>query len=406
MVEEPFLPEEEYRTRLAKAREKMAESGYDALLVSKPENIYYLTGLDHQGFFAYHVLVVPLKGPLCLIARAMERRTIEDQVPKAYFIGYPDSADPARVTCEALIDFGLASGRLGIEKASLCFPPQTYEAVVHGMPDVEWTDASGLVDDLRLVKSPREIEFVRRAAAVSDAMMRAALETAAPGVNEMHVAAEVHRAMILAGGENPGFSPFIRPTPRLHQEHTTWRDRELREGEGLFLEMAGCVRRYHAPMGRFVYLGKAPAKTRAIMQLCQEAFQATVETIRPGAVAAEVYEAWQNVVDHAGLSHYRRHHCGYLVGLGFPPTWTGGSSVVGLRHDSELVLQPGMAFHLLSWLMGTGRGDYFMSNTAVLTEGGCEVLTRTPARLSLAPAARTSVSSAPARLPDRRKSAR
>ena len=78
--------------------------------------------------------------------------------------------------------------------------------------------------------------------------------------------------------------------------------------------------------------------------------------------------------------HYCRHHCDYVVGLGFPPSWTGGSMVVGLRHDSDLVLRPGMVFHLLSWLIGTGRGDYFLSNTGLLTEDGCEVLTKTARR--------------------------
>lgn len=383
MSQEPFFPEAEFRARLKSVRAQMSAQGYDALMVSKPENIYYLCGLDHQGFFAYHMLIVPAAGPMCLIARAMERRTIEDQVHRAYFIGYPDGSDPARVTCEALEDFGLAAAAIGIEKNSLTFPPAIYEGIVQGMRGVAWADASGLVDDLRLVKSPLELEHVRAAARISDAMMQAALETAAPGVNEMEVAAEVHRAMILAGGEYPGFSPFIRPSPRLNQEHTTWTDRELRAGEALFLEMAGCVRRYHAPMGRLVYLGEAAEGAERIMRLCLEAFEAVVEAIRPGALARDVYQAWQDVVDRAGLTHYRRHHCGYLVGLGFPPTWTGGSSVVGLRYDSDLELKEGMAFHLLSWLMGTGRGDYFMSNTAILTDRGCEVLTKTPAWLSI-----------------------
>ena len=107
--------------------------------------------------------------------------------------------------------------------------------------------------------------------------------------------------------------------------------------------------------------------------VCVEAFQQVVEAIRPGRAAAQVYRAWQDRVDEAGLAHYRRHHCGYLVGIGFPPSWVGGSMVVGLRHDSDLKLQTGMTFHLLSWLMGTGQGDYFVSNAAMLTENGCDV---------------------------------
>ena len=118
-------------------------------------------------------------------------------------------------------------------------------------------------------------------------------------------------------------------------------------------------------------------------QVCLEAFQRVVEAIKPGVTAAQVYQAWQSRVDEAGLAHYRRHHCGYLVGIGFPPSWVGGSMVTGLRGDSALELQVGMTFHLLSWLMSTGQGDYFVSNTALLTELGCEVLTKTPQQVQV-----------------------
>ena len=321
---------------------------------------------------------------MTLVARAMEGITVADQVTGARFVGYADNEDPARVACGILRDEGLAAGRIGVEKHSLFFPPRAYEALLGGAPKAVWVDASRLIDELRLIKSPQEIAYTRQAAAVTDAMMQAAIAAAKAGVNEREVAAEAHRAMILAGGGTPGFGPFIRPTPRLRQEHTTWQDRPLVEGEGLLLEMAGCVNRYHAPAGRFVLIGRRPPGTLEIEQVCIEAFERVVEAICPGVTAANVYRAWQSRVDEAGLAHYRRHHCGYVVGLGFPPSWTGGSMVVGLRHDSDLVLRPGMVFHLLSWLMGTDRGDYFVSNTALLTEQGCEILTKTPRRSQVA----------------------
>jgi Xaa-Pro dipeptidase len=136
-------------------------------------------------------------------------------------------------------------------------------------------------------------------------------------------------------------------------------------------------------MGRLIFIDQVPAGTAEIVDLCLEAFQAVVQAIRPGVKAGDVYQAWQDRVDRAGLSHYRRHHCGYTVGIGFPPSWVGGSSVVGLRADSPLVLQPGMTFHLLSWLMGSGRGDYFVSDTAALTETGCQVLTTVPQQVQV-----------------------
>jgi Xaa-Pro dipeptidase len=375
---ERVFPDEEFAARREKLCVAMAAAALDGLVVSTPENIFYMTGLDHQGFFALHLLIVTSAGEMTLIARAMERITVEDQVSGARFVGYADNEDPARLACAVLRDCGLAGARIGIEKGSLFLPPRVYEALLAGTPRATWLDGSRLVDELRLVKSPREIAYTRQAAAVTDAMLQAAIAAAAPGVNEREVAAETHRAMIRAGGGTPGFGPFIRPTPRLGQEHTTWQDRKLVDGEALLFEMAACVNRYHAPAGRFVFVGRRPPGTRAIEQVCIEAFDRVTGAIRAGATAADVYRAWQGRVDEAGLAHYRRHHWGYVVGLGFPPSWTGGSMVVGLRHDRDLVLRPGMVFHLLSWLIGTGRGDYFVSNTALLTDAGCEILTKTP----------------------------
>lgn len=108
---------------------------------------------------------------------------------------------------------------------------------------------------------------------------------------------------------------------------------------------------------------------------------AVVDTIRPGIPADEVYQAWQRTVDRAGLSHYRRHHCGYSVGIGFPPSWVGSGVPVGLRAGSKLELQSGMVFHVLSWLLRTGQGDSFLSNTVVVTDHGAEVLTKTTQEL-------------------------
>lgn len=376
MTDAPPFPPDELDARLAQVHRQMAARGLDALLVTKPENIFYLTGLNHQGYFAYHGLIVDPERSLTLITRAMERVTIECQVPQVDFVGHGDSEGPASATAEALYARGHSRSRIGIETHSQAFPPALYEGIRRRLPNAGWQDATWIVDELRLVKSPRELDYLRQAARVSDTMMEAAMAAAVVGNSERYVAAETYRAMILAGGEHPGFAPFIRPTPRLNQEHTTWTHRELMADEALFLEMGASVQRYHAPLGRLVHLSGMPPGSLRIREVCLNAFDAVVAALAPGRPASQIYQAWQDVVDAAGLSHYRRHHCGYLVGLAFPPSWTGGSTVVGLRHDSELILQPGMAFHILSWLMGTGQGDYFVSNTVVLNEDGGELLTR------------------------------
>ena len=94
-------------------------------------------------------------------------------------------------------------------------------------------------------------------------------------------------------------------------------------------------------------------------------------------MAGDVYAAWQAVLDRHGLGAYRRHHCGYAVGIGYPPSWSGGGVPVGLRAGSEMKLKSGMVFHLMSWLLRSEHGDSFLSDTIVIGDDASEMLTTT-----------------------------
>jgi len=378
-AEAPYFSRVEFDARLAALREQMAERGLDLCLLSAPENIFYLTGLDHWGYFAPHILIVPAAGEMVLITRAMEEVTIANHVRNARFEGHADGQTAAGQAARILDDFGSPSRRIGIEAWSSGLPHGAAETLRRDRAKAEWIDISGFVDALRMVKSQAEQQFIREAARVSDSATQVAIETIRAGASEREVAAECQRAMTLAGGTFAGQGPFVRSTARLGEEHTTWSDTRFNSGDIVFLELSGCVARYHAPLGRLIHVGRASDGAREMATICHDAFGAALAAMRPGASFRDVYEAWQRVVDKASLAHYRRHHCGYVVGIGVPPSWTGGNKVTGLRHDSDLVVRTGMTFHVLSWLMGTGRGDFFLSNTVLLGENGPEVLTRTPA---------------------------
>ena len=368
-------PREELDARLAAVRERLAAEHLDGIVISVPENIYYLTGLDHWGFFACHLLIVARDGEMVLTCRAMEGITVGNQVRNAVFLGHSDTEDVADHAVRAMRQAGLQGGRIGMEMQSLFLTPRIADAIREKAPGVAWQDASGLVDALRLVKSPLEMDYTRRAARAADAGTLAAIEAIRDGASDYEVAAECQRAMTLAGSEYPGFGPFVRPTSRLGEEHTTWRGDVFHDGDAVFLELAGAYRKYQAPMGRLVYVGHAPQGAEASAKLAIDGMEAICAAIRPGARAGDAYLAWHEVAAAAGLAGYHRHHCGYLVSIGFPPSWTGGSKVVGLAPGSELELEVGMTFHAHSWFTNTDVVDYFISNTVLLGENGAEVLT-------------------------------
>lgn len=407
-----YFSDAEYEQRRQRVRAVMSERGLDACLIASPENIYYLTGLDHMGYFACQLLIFPLKGEPVLVTRAMERATVRDQVPDVVHIGYTDGTQPPPVdvaeaasidnpwsmtagaptrelsrrpslapsaavseTLKALHDHGLSKGILGIDMNSTFLPYSIAEGLIEGTPEADWENLGSLVDNVRIIQSEAERELTRQAAAISDSMLLSAIAAAGTGVNAREIMAAIYDAMFRRGGTYPGFVPLVRSTRNLEHEHGTWDDMALERGDLLFLEMAGCVRRYHAPMGRFVFVGEAPSDAEHINNICQEAMMAAADQIKPGAIAGDVYESWQAVLNSNNLAQYSRHHCGYSVGIGYPPSWSGSGVPVGLRRNSDMQLKEGMVFHLMSWLLRSGLGDAFLSDTIVVTSEGCEFLT-------------------------------
>ena len=376
MHDNPFS-DAELSNRLQAFRSELATRDLDGAVVAAPENVFYLTGLDHWGYFAPHLLIVPLEGAPVLVTRAMEKVSVEKQVRNASFRGHSDSETAADMAARVLRDLGLTGKRLGLESWTAGLS-HGLALALRAQADAQWQDISGILDDQRLVKSHEEQALMRRAAEITDAAAAAAIDALGDGVPETEVAAACIAAMTRAGGSPPAFGPFIRPGARLGEEHTTWGDGRYKKGEPVFLELSGCLSRYHAPLGRLVHIGGISEADAKMAETTRAAFDAVLKALKPGAKARDVYGGWQSVVDDAGLAHYRRHHCGYCVGIGLSPSWTGGNKVTGLRHDSDLPIREGMSFHILSWLMGTGKGDYFISNAVLLAPGGAEVLTRTP----------------------------
>lgn len=377
MNEHAPFPKDELDRRINRVTEALAEQDLDGVVIASPENIYYLTGMDHWGFFAAHVLVVNRDGEMALTCRAMEKITFDNQVRNARFYGHQDHEELSEYVAQAITDLGLSGGRVAIERRSLFLHLHHAEGILEKAKVRVWSDGSGLVDNLRQAKSPLEIEYTRKAAKAVDIGMSACINMICDGATDYEVAAEYMRASTLAGSEPTGFGPFIRPTTRLGEEHTTWRGEIFRNGDAVFLENAASYRKYHAPMGRLVYIGSAPNGAEKSAELAMNGMKAICGALKVGGKAGDAYAAWREVAASAGLADYERHHCGYMVGIGFSPSWTGGSMVTSLFPGSERTLEQGMVFHAHSWFTDTDVVDYFISNTVILTKDGAEVLTAT-----------------------------
>jgi Xaa-Pro dipeptidase len=385
MTHNAFFPDTEYTARLRSVREAMGQKDVDVLLITSPENIYYLTGLNHQGYFAFTMLIFPRDGDAQIVARAHEEVIMAERVKLAEHIGYGEDDDPAMTVVKALKDAQLGSAKIGLEKNHMFFPPGIAEGIQAGLPTANWKDGSDVVDNLRLIKSPLELECTYEAANITNSVMLAAIDLAQAGINEKQVYSTINEVMIREGGDYPGFVPFVRTNEQIPLGHTTFRNRVLQQGDTLFLEFGCCVRRYHAPIVRQLYIGQAPESAVRAEPVALEAFDAVIEEIKPGVLSGDVFQASQRVIEkalgYADKTH--RPHCGYNVGIGFPPSWVGGGVVVGLRPNGAIEVRSGMVFHIIIWIGEPEIGDYALSDTVVVTPSGCDVLTTVPRGLTI-----------------------
>ncbi|MDT7790515.1 MAG: Xaa-Pro dipeptidase [Pseudonocardiales bacterium] len=365
---------DEYRERLDTVRKGMAERGVDIALVSVPENIYYLTGYTTLGYYMYQVLMVPVDDEPLLLTYREERINVERLSWLDRHVDYTVTDDPVQVTVDTVRGLGVAGKTLSIEEGGYFFPIRTYRRLMESLGDVRWVDGTGLVESARLVKSDAELGFIRKAADAAMAGMVEALAEARPGKTENDVAAAVYAATLRHGSEYPGSPPYVISGERSGLPHGTWEGRELRDGDIVFLEFSGCVKRYSAANMRTGFIGTPPPSVTGRATAVIDALETAIATIRPGATSGEVDAAARKAILAHGFGDHT-HETGYSIGVCYPPGWNE-SHIMNLHPGDETVLRPNMVFHLVpSLIVPELNGHVGFSETVVVTETGCEVLT-------------------------------
>jgi Xaa-Pro dipeptidase len=365
----------EYRQRLDRVRAAMRQRGLDALVSHTPENILYLSGYQTPGYYMYQCLVIPLDGEPLLILRRGELGNFRRFSYLEDSLTYVDIENPAEVTARALADRGLGRARIGLELASWFLTPRHHLTLQAALGQANLVDGTGTIDRARLVKSPREVEYIRQAARAAEAGMRAAVDAIRVGVTDNEVSAELHWAMIAAGSEYVALGPFVAAGQRSTIMHGIWGRQRIARGESVLLEIGGCIQRYHAGLMRTVSVGPPSARLARMAGGSEEANRAAVEAVEPGVTAGEVHRACQAAFERAGLLDLRRGtRSGYSIGLAFPPDW-GEGHILSLQEDEPTVLEPGMVFHIPSPVREYGVCGAAFSETVLVTPSGHELLT-------------------------------
>jgi Xaa-Pro aminopeptidase len=371
----------EYEERLAKVRSRMDTSEIDCLIVTHAPSICYLSGYAADTGFVPQALIIPpgaASPHLILRAQYQTAGYVMSCLPRENVHAYPESfiANAENNGFDFIVDLvqGIDPKSVGAEFGGVSW--HTAEKFRRRLNAVRLVDATGIVNWVRLVKSPAEIELQRQAAAISDVAMRAAFNAFSSrtgATREYDVAARVMAALISGTPEFGGDVPhpvFMSGGDLTGSSHIFWTQRPLVDGRHYNVGLSGYRHRYAAPLMRTFCLGEPSSRLRRLHDHIDEGCENALSRLRPGALCGDVAEAFVSTIRKGGYDKSSR--CGYPVGI----DWLEPS--LSLKMGSDDSIPENSVWHLN---LGTWPEDDFgavISETVLVTGDGNELLTSTP----------------------------
>jgi ectoine hydrolase len=352
---------------IGKARAAMEAEDLDGLVAMSPENFAYLAGfiVPSQPVLRWrHAAVVLTRdGRVALYTVDMEAATVRSLAPEVEVSVWEEFAEDAMpVLAELLADLGLGAGRVGLETDYL--PARDMDRLTRLLPEARWLPAHPLFNRLRLVKTPRELELMRRLARITDRSIKEAFEQVHAGDTEMDLAGAVttnlfrlgaddFKWLILASGERSQY-PNVGPTTR-----------ELRRGDIVRLEVFGMMDGYHTGICRTAVVQEAPEEAVTIWSNIAACRDLIFGAIRDGASGAEIYGKVGGRFRAAGWEPMS--FVGHGIGL-----FVHEEPYIGRYGDARL--EAGMVLGTEPVLLVPGRWGFQVKDIVAVTDGGCQVL--------------------------------
>jgi Xaa-Pro aminopeptidase len=353
--------------RLARAGAELHRRRLDALIVSHPANIRYLTGLNASAGACVVTpspctLVVDLRYATAA-AEAVAGSSIQIEVADA-------SIDDGAIA----VIRGLRPPRVGVEGAHLTVA--RFNKLSGALTPTELISTERVIEELRVIKDAEEIERLRHAGRMISAVARQARDWVVSGAAEVEVAACVDAAMRQAGFERPAFDTIVASGPNGCLPHARPTRRRLAEGDGVVLDFGGVYDGYCVDLTRTLLIGEVPAPFRRMFEAVREAQAAAIAAVVPGAAAADIDGAARRVLGAHGLAAAFGHGTGHGLGLEVHEEPRISRTV-----PADERVQAGMVFTIEPGAYIPGLGGVRIEDDVLVVTGGCELLTDVPIEL-------------------------
>lgn len=364
----------EFAERLARLRAAMRERSVDVMLIDDCEALAYFTGYE-TTLNLYRACVVPLNAPPTMVLRALDAEPFRSQAWFDSCVGFADDDDPVEKIAATLQRQQLGSAAIGFDSGSHALTVDCLERLRRSLPQARFVAMPGVPRELRLNKSPAEIDYLRRAAQILDQVMRDVIAAAGVGVTSREVRAMGARRLLELGADpaHLGYVSVARDWSFLHMGPA---EGALRHGDVLHVELVSRYRGYEARLMRCVALGSVDAERERAAEQLIALQDRQLAAMKPGAAARDVDAVLRNGVIAAGLRTDYPNVTGYTLGYYSRVPLRSSDFTRCFAPNAQWRLEPGMVFHMYTSAKGVS-----VSETVLVTETGAERLTRTERQL-------------------------
>lgn len=371
MTDVPFS-QVEYERRQNAVLRAIESQGMDAIAVTAYSHLEYLSGYDGSGgYFAPFPLILAPGHPPTYVVRKYDEDAVRTESCISEVRTYTQEGEQAKAVADVLRGFGVDEGRVGLELGCWNLAPRDVARLESELPNLKVVDATRVVSSVAAVKSDVEIATMRKAMGFTRVAIDTMNASLREGVSEVEVAQAMTSAVMNAGATwMRDFTLLFGPRTALpHGLPTSF---ALQRDQPVFTETGGWANGYAGSICRSAVLGSHPG-AESLHAIAEEALQAAIDAIRPGARTGDVDAACRGVIERWGRPEVFLHRTGYQNGI----MWSDRGNL-SLEPGSEDVLVPGMTFHMPIILFESGQYGVGVSETVLVTDQGCEALSGLP----------------------------
>ncbi|MEJ2007416.1 MAG: Xaa-Pro peptidase family protein [Acidobacteriota bacterium] len=347
-----------YEARRERLRSQFKQEKIAALLVTSLPNIFYLTGFRGSAGAA---LIGPSESLLWVDPRYTLQATEQAERVEVVEVKGALLKEAARWIRRQRV------GPVGYDDAVLtCREYTTLEQA--GGPKLRWIPASGMVEELRVVKDADEVDRIRKAGELTAKVFEEVRPEIRPGARETDLAAEIEYRMKRKGADGAAFETIVASGERSAWPHALPSSKLLKENELVIIDLGAILSGYAADMTRTVYLGTPGRRVRTLYNRVLEAQELAIEVACKGRRTCDVDATARKVLERRKLDRYFTHSTGHGVGLEIhenPRVGRGDKS--RLQEGCVITVEPGVYLK--------GLGGVRIEDTVLVTSGGPEILT-------------------------------